>query len=160
MSSSERRSQELLEKLILDIKALVLLQPSDKALKEQIQAGIVRSNDESILKFVDSLQSVKKPGSSRLVVIALGELTFASLLVLVGAVALIPTVVGASTPADLVRYFADHLYGGIGNSPLSPYVSAIEFAIGAVLMLSAFYTLRQAAMNLKEAGLSIKSGEA
>jgi len=35
----------------------------------------------------------------------------------------------------------------------------VEFGVGILLMLSAFFALREAALNLKQAGLSVKSGE-
>jgi hypothetical protein len=35
----------------------------------------------------------------------------------------------------------------------------VEFIAGILLMLSAFYALREAAVNLKQAGLAIRSGE-
>ena len=159
MSSSEKRTEELLDKLILEIKALELLHGSDVELKARLEGRLVDSHDESVRKFVAALQAGAKPDTVRLMAIALGEMAFASLLILAGIVALVPTVIGINSPAGLVRYFAERAYGAIGASPLAQYVSFIEFAVGVLLMLSAFYTLRQAALNLKVAGLSIRSGE-
>ena len=83
----------------------------------------------------------------------------ASLLVVGGAIALVPTVVGASTLSSFVQYFAERASGTVGSSPLSPYVSFVDFGIGVLLMLSAFFALREAALNLKKAGLAVKTGE-
>jgi hypothetical protein len=160
LSSSERRGDELVERLILDVKALVLLQGSEAELKAKLEKKLVGSHDESVLRFVRALQTGSKPNTGRLLFVALGELVMASLLVLLGTMALVPTLTGVNTPAGLVQFFAEHFYGTLANTPLSPYLSVIEFAMGALLMLSAFYTLRLAAINLKEVGLTIRTGEA
>ncbi len=159
MSGSDERIDELLERLVLDIKAFVLLQGSDDQLRTRLQRGLSESRDESLRRFVGSLQSRRRPGSGRLLAIAMGELILASLLVVAGTVALIPTTVGLSSPQGLVNYFAGQLYGSLANSPLYQYTGFIEFVLGALLILSAFYTLRQAALDLKEMGLSVKTGE-
>lgn len=159
MSTTEKRTEELLERLVLEIKALVLLHGSDAELKERLRGKLVDSHDESIRRFVRAMQAVRPSETGRLLAMAAGELVLASLLVVAGTVVLLPTVVGINTPAGLIQYFAERVYGTVGASPLSQYVSFMEFALGAVLMLSAFYTLRQAALNLREAGLSIRSGE-
>lgn len=159
MSSGEKRTEELLDKLILDIKALVLLHGTDVELKARLEKKVARSNDQSVRRFVETLQTGRRPDTRRLIAVALGEFILASLLTLAGVIVLIPTMVGISTPDGLVQYFAQRFYGGIASSPLAPYVSFVEFAIGALLMLSALYTLRQAASDLKEAGLRVRHGE-
>jgi hypothetical protein len=159
LSASDERVEELLEKLVLDIKALVLLHGSDVDLKEMLQRELVESHDETLRKFVESLQSGKRPGTGRLVVMAAGELILASLLVLAGTVTLIPVMAGITSPQRLVDYFAGQINTPLAGSPLYPYAGLIEFAVGALLVLSAFYTLRQAALSLKEVGLTIKPGE-
>ena len=156
MSSSEKRNKELTDRLVLDIKALVLLQGSEGDLKTRLDRELVQSSDESVAKFVKALQKGEKPHSTGLILMALGELVLASLLVLSGTIVLVPTLIGINSPTDLLRYFAENTLNGLGNSPLGPYASLIAFILGAVLMLAAFYTLRQAALNLKETGLSIR----
>jgi hypothetical protein len=136
LSSSERVTDELLDRLILNIKSLMLLQGSEAELRAKLIVKLANSHDPSLRKFVDALQSGRLRHSVfPEVLIAVGELVFASLLVVAGTVVLVPT--------------ASH----------TPLVTFIEFVVGALLMLSAFYTLRQAALNLKEAGLTVISGE-
>lgn len=160
MSSSERRAEELLDKVVLEVKAMVLLEGSDSALKEKVQERLLDTHDESLRRFAKAMQSGRAKGSGHLVAVALGELVVASILVLAGAVVLLPTVSGINTPAGLVQYFAERAYGALGASPIAPYIPLVEFALGAVLMTSSFYALRQAALNLKEAGLAIEPGKA
>lgn len=159
MSASEKKADELMERVLLEIKAMVLLQGSDTELKSRLRTRLVESHDESLRRFVKALQGGRRRETGRLVVVALGELALASVLVLMGAVILLPAVAGIDTPAGLAKYFAEEVYGAIATSPLAQYVPLMQFVLGAVLMLSAFYTLRQAALSLKDAGLAIEPGE-
>lgn len=158
MSSSQKRTEDLADRLVLDIKALVLLQHSDDELKGVLERKLTDSHDESIGRFVKALQTGTRPQSRGLILMAAGQLALASSLVLAGTLVLVPTFLGIDSPAGLIQYFVANTYGAIGGSPLGRYVSLIEFALGALLMLSAFYVLRQAAHNLKESGLTIKPG--
>ncbi|MDA4121330.1 MAG: hypothetical protein OK404_02860 [Thaumarchaeota archaeon] len=159
MSSSEKKTEELLDKVILDVKAFVLLHGTDADLKTKLDRKLKDSQDESIRRFVNALQVGANPEPGRLFTIALGELILASFLVVAGILILVPIVVGVNTPAALIQYFAARAYGTMGASPLGQYVTFVQFAVGTMLMLSAFYSLRHGALHLKEMGLSIKSGE-
>lgn len=159
LSGSEKRTDELVDRLVLDIKALELLHGSEGELKSRLDRELLGSHDESIARFVDALQKGETPGSRGLVLMALGQLVLASLLVVAATVVLVPTFVGISSPQALLQYFAQDAYSALGGSPISQYVPLMEFALGAVLMLSAFYSLRQAALNLKRSGMSIRPGE-
>ncbi len=159
MSGSEKRTEELLDRIVLEIKALALLHGSDEELRARLRQKIIDSQDDSIRRFTQALQSRPRQNSMHLFLIAFGEILFASLLVLAGTVALIPSLLGVNTPAGLTQFFAERAGAAIGSSPLAQYISFLEFVVGALLVLSALYTLRQAALNLKEAGLSVRSGE-
>ena len=158
MASDEARTEELLDRLILEIKAVALLYGSEEELRERLQGRIMESHDESVRKFVMALQA--RPGETRgRVALALGELLTAAILVVAGAVVLIPTVAGVDTLSGLAQYFAERTSGTLVTSPLSPYLTFMEFAVGTVLLLSAFFALREAALNLRRAGLTVRSGE-
>lgn len=149
-----------MDRLFLEIKAISLLYGSETELRAKLEGKLTQSHDESVRRFIRVLQSQRPPETGRLIGIALGELLMASLLVIAGAVVLFPTVVGINTLSGLVQYFTERTSGTLGGSILSQYLSLIEFAIGLLLMLSAFFSLREAALNLKQAGLAIKPGEA
>jgi len=160
LSSSEAQTDDLLDRLILEMKAIALLHGSDAELRERMGTRLIDSHDEGVRRFVRALQTESRAETGRLLAIAVGELVMASLLVVAGTVVLVPTVAGVGTLAGLVQYLAERA-GGVGaGSPLSPYISFIEFVLGVVLVLSAFFALREAASNLKRVGLSVKSGEA
>ncbi len=159
LSSSETKADDLLDRLILEVKAVTLLYASDAELREHLDSKFADSHDEGVRRFVKALQGGLRMDTRRLLAIAVGELVMASLLVVAGTIVLVPTVTGVSSLAGLAQYLAERVgEAGIG-SPLSPYISFIEFALGVVLVLSAFFALREAAANLKEVGLAVKSGE-
>ena len=148
----------MLDRLLLEAKGISLLLGSDAELRSALASRLIESHDESVRRFVKAMQTKKPAETGRLLVIALGELVMASLLVLAGTVILIPTIVGVNSYASLVQYFTE-ASGVLGDSPLSQYLSFIEFGLGVVLMLTAFFSLREAAQNLKQAGLSVRPGE-
>jgi hypothetical protein len=159
MTSDEARTEDLLDRLILEIKAISLLYGSEEELRERVGAKIIESHDENVRKFARALQSRGAEEARGRLALALGELLTAAILVVAGVVVLVPTVGGVNTLSSLVQYFAERTSGTLGTSPLSPYLTFMEFAVGVVLLLSAFFALREAAGNLRRAGLAVKPGE-
>jgi len=159
LTADESGAEDLLDRLVLDIKAISLLYGSETELRDKLGSKVTESNDESIRRFVKALQTEGQVQTGRRLALALGELLTAAILVVAGAVVLVPTVVGVNTLSSLVQYFAERTSGAVGTSPLSPFLSFMEFGVGVVLLLAAFFSLREAALNLKQAGLAVKSGE-
>jgi len=159
LTADESGAEDLLDRLVLEIKAISLLYGSEAELRDRLGSKVTESNDESIRRFVKALQTEGPVQTGRRLALALGELLTAAILVVAGAVVLVPTVVGLNTLSSLAQYFAERTSGAVGTSPLSPYLSFMEFGVGVVLLLAAFFSLREAALNLKQAGLAVKSGE-
>jgi len=159
LTVNDDRSDDLLDKLVLDVKAFVLLHGSDADLRSRLENRILNSHDESMQRFVSSLQAAHKPDTFRLAFIALGELLLASLLIVAGTVALAPNLAGASSPQAVLNYFVSQVSSSVSNSPLYSIASLMAFLVGIALLLSAFYSLRQAALNIREMGLLLKQGE-
>ena len=159
MANDETQKENLLDRLVLDIKAATLLYGSESDLRDDLHTKIAGSHDQSVQEFVKALQLERPSRAGKLLAIALGELVMTSILVVAGAVVLVPTAMGLNTVGSLAQYYASRVNGSISASPLSPYISFVEFAIGVLLVLSAFFALREAASNLKEAGFTARSGE-
>lgn len=138
---------------------MALLYQSEEELRDRIKEKIIESDDENVKRFVRTLQSAGPAESRGRLALALGELLTAAILVIAGVVVLVPTVAGVGTLSSLVQYFAERTSGTVGTSPLSPYLTFMEFVVGAVLLLSSFFALREAALNLRRAGLAVKTGE-
>ena len=159
LAASDDQSEDLLDRLVLQVKAFSLLYGSEGELRERLEGRLLESNDEAVRRFVKALQTGGQGQTGRLVAIALGELLFASLLVVAGTVVLVPAVTGVNTLQGLVQFFAVRAGSSPVGSLLTPYLPSVEFAIGVLLVVSAFFSLREAAANLKQAGIVVKSGE-
>ena len=151
MASRTSSSDEVLSRLFLDIKALMLLYGSEGTLPAATTEKIVSSHDEQISAFVAAISaSAKKTSGGRsLLIIALSEMILASIFAVVGLAILAPSIVGFSSQTQLVAYFHQIIDAISVQSLSSPIIPTAEFVIAVVLLIGAFYNLRMAATNLK-----------
>jgi hypothetical protein len=151
MATRTTPSDELVSRLLLDIKALMLLDGTGGTLPAAVRERIVSSHDEQVSAFVSEIGSTsKKPmGARSSLLIALSDMVLASILAVVGLALLAPSIVGFSSPTQLVAYF-DQIISAISVHSLSnPVIPATEFVMAVLLLIGAFYNLRIAANNLK-----------
>jgi hypothetical protein len=152
MASRTSSSDEVLSRLFLDIKALMLLSGSQGTLSDTVIQKIISSHDEQISAFVAELNvaSTKKTSGGRSTLfISLSEMILAAILAVVGLATLAPSIVGFSSQTQLVAYF-DQIVTGISVGSLSsPVIPAAEFIMAVLLLIGAFYNLRIAAENLR-----------
>lgn len=147
--------EDIINRLILDAKALVLLSESDEKLVTFLRENILHSHDEQVAKFVSLMRPVKNSESiSARLMIAIGELVLASFLIFVGLSVLAPSLMGLQSPNQLLAYFSE-LVSGISATALSnPIIPVLDFIFSFLLLFGSFYLLRHASVDLKEAGLS------
>ncbi len=149
-ASSPSSTEEILTRLVLDIKALMLLSSSDPSLAHEIEERIASSHDEQIVAFANLISSKKKPESGRaFLFIALGEMVFASILSVLGLALLAPSVAGLSSSNQLQSYFTEIVSKTSSSTFSNPLIPVGAFILAVLLLLSAFYNLRIAAANLK-----------
>jgi hypothetical protein len=149
MASATSSTDEAMSRLLLDIKALMLLSGSDKTIEPLLKEKIVSSHDEQIASFVSMLSSRKPESGWSSLLIAVSEMVFAAILAVAGLALLAPSIVGFSSPNQLSFYFSQ-IVGAISPTSLSnPVIPAGEFVIAVLLLVGAFYNLRIAANNLK-----------
>ena len=153
MNQTEERQDMLVSKLILDIKALSLLHPSDLDLRSAVTEKVLSSSDDQVKRFVSSLKARKPQGGRSGIIIAVGELLLASFLMVAGVVMIAPLLVGGSTPDSLLRYFSSEI-GQVTTSPsFLPIIPELVVLLAALLLISAVYALRRASLTLREEGL-------
>lgn len=146
---------DILNRLILDVKALVLLSENDDSLLKAAQEGVINSHDEQVAKFVSLIQPAKKRESARgKFVTALGELILASFLTILGLSLLAPSLMGLKSPEQLLSYFAEIVNGISASSQSNPIIPALDFVFALLLLMGSFYLLRHASSDLKDANLS------
>ena len=155
MSKKNVQSDEIVNKLILDIKALVLLSENDAQLSRAVQENIVGSHDEQVSRFMSSIQPTGNTGSrGGQFLAALGELVLACFLTIAGLSLLAPSLMGIQSPVQLLSYFTEIVSGISANSLSNPLIPVLDFLFALMLLLGSFYLLRHASVDLKHAGLS------
>ncbi|MHB1867741.1 MAG: hypothetical protein ACYCPP_02205 [Nitrososphaerales archaeon] len=155
MSKKDDKSDEIVDKLILDIKALVLLSENDAQLSRTVQENIVGSHDEQVSRFMSSIQPTGNTGSrGGQFMAALGELVLACFLTIAGLSLLAPSLMGIQSPVRLLSYFTEIVSGISANSLSNPLIPVLDFLFALMLLLGSFYLLRHASVDLKHAGLS------
>ena len=146
---------ELLSRLKLDVKALTLLYGSDSGLKGALDKAFTDSGDPELARFVDLLQRGRKRGAGGSMLISLGELVLASFLTILGIAAFVPSLVGILTPHQLIDYLSSAMAPSIDSGPLYVGAPVLDFLFAFILVLSAFYTLRQASRDIRESSLAL-----
>lgn len=144
-----------MDRLMLDIKALVLLSESDTDLSRTVHDNIMTSHDEQVSKFVSLIRPSENTESARgQFLTALGELVLAAFLAIVGLSLLAPSLMGIKSPSDLLSYFTQVINGISAASLSNPIIPFLDFLFALLLLLGSFYLLRHASIDLKQAGLS------
>jgi hypothetical protein len=158
LSKAERAGDEVVARLKLDVKALTLLYESDSDLRPVLERSLLESQDDYVERFVALLQSSRASEDGGNLPVALGEIVLASFLTIAGLAAFVPVMVGLSTPQQWLDYFSRALVPSFANGPLYFGVPFLDFVFAAMLLLGAFYSLRRAGRNLKNAGMILEPG--
>jgi len=157
MSLDANQGDELVSKLKLDVKAISLIYGSDATLKEILDGAFTNSGDDDMLRFAGLLQSKRRPGGGGPLLISVGEIILASFLTILGIAAFVPSLIGLVTPHQFLDYFSRALAPSLNSGPLYVAAPAVNFVFAAVIMLCAFYTLRQASQNIKDSGAAFET---
>ncbi len=157
MSTDEKGGGEVVSRLTLDIKALTLLYETDEELRPIIEKSLLEAQDEHVMRFVSLLQKGRPPEREGSIPVAVGEMVLASFLTIVGLAAFVPVVTGITTPQQWLDYFSNAIAPSFSSGPLYQGAPLLDFAFATLLLLGAFYSLRSASRNLKQAGLVAES---
>jgi hypothetical protein len=141
--------EQISNKLLLDIKALVLLTGSEEALRRIIRSQFAGSHDDQIRMFSSLLGAERPSGAKSLFFSSLGQLVLASFLIIAGLVTLAPGLLGLTSPAQIVNYFVQALQAFSVKPLADPLLPLIDFLLAVGLLLSAFSTLRLASSAIK-----------
>jgi len=158
LNKDEKAADEVVARLKLDVKALTLLYESDADLRPVLERSLLESQDGYVTRFVSLLQSRRPSEDDGNLPMALGEIVLASFLTIVGLAAFVPVMAGMSTPQQLLGYLSNAVGTSSTTGPLYFGVPLLDFIFSAMLLLGAFYSLRRAAKNLKNAGMILEPG--
>ncbi len=154
MSHDDAEDRELLEivdRLILDVKALVLLSRSEAKLRSLVSEKLIGAADDDVRGFIQLLMSEgssNRPGALRM----LGELLLSAMFIVAGIVVLAPIVSGG--PSSLSGYFDGAGATGFLGAVISHIYAPIAVILGLLLVVGALYTLRDAAEEARRRGLA------
>lgn len=148
----ESPTDSIVNQLVLNVKALMLLGESKESIERVVNDKLSSSHDEQIQEFVSILQREKaKKGSSKAYILtAAGELILASFLIIAGLTTILPSVVGLSSPEQLVSFIGQITSSVSVQTLRNPIIPAMELLLAIGLLLGAFHTVRIAALHLGE----------
>jgi uncharacterized membrane protein len=140
-------------KLVLDMKAVGLLHPSESELRSALETSILDSKDEQVRRVVDSMGIGKTNGRTGSVVVAVGELILASFLMVSGLLAISALFSGGASSNYIVQFFSSSVNDAVATSPMRQALPVLELTFSILLLLSSLFALRRASATLKKAGL-------
>jgi len=158
LNKDEKAADEVVARLKLDVKALTLLYESDADLRPVLERSLLESQDGYVTRFVGLLQSRRQSEEGGNLPVALGEIVLASFLTILGLAAFVPVMAGLSTSQQWLGYFSSALAPSFTKGSLYSGIPLLDFVFSAMLLLGAFYSLRRAAKNLKNAGMILEPG--
>jgi ABC-type uncharacterized transport system YnjBCD permease subunit len=123
-----------------------------------LERSILESQEGYMIRFLGLLQSKRPSEEGGNLPVALGEIVLASFLTILGLAAFVPVLANLSTPQQWLSYFSSAVGPSFTNGPLYLGAPLLDFVFSAVLLLGAFYSLRRASKNLKNAGMILESG--
>ncbi len=159
MSADEKAQDEVVSRLLLDIRALALLHESDEELRPLVERSFLESQDDYVRRFVGMLQRGQKSEGGGSFPMAVGQVVLASFLTIIGLAAFVPIMAGLDTPQQWFSYVSNSLASSFASGPLYEGAPILDFAFALLLLLGAFYTLRQASKNLKRTTLAPQTSE-
>lgn len=155
MADKEDPLDPIMERLFLDVKSIMILGRNDPQVQNDMRRRIFDSYDEDVVNFREIIQKGKVVDFRNLFFMALGEIVFSALLLLIGLNLLIPSIFSVANPSKIVDYFKNFVITYSNSIGFFDIIIIVDFLISILMLVSAFYMLRQASGNLKEAGLLV-----
>jgi len=149
--SGERELLETVDRLILDVKAPVLLSRSEAKLRSLVSEKLIRAADDDVRGFIQLVVSEgtsNRPGTLRM----LGELLLSAMFIVTGIVLLAPVAIGG--PASLRGYFEGAGPSGLLGGLIGHIYAPITVVLGLLLVAGALIILRDAAEAARRRGLA------
>ena len=147
--------EEFVDKLSLDVKAVMLIAKTDPDVITIIDKKINQSVDSDMQDFRKIVQRSKEVKILGSVLISIGEIALASMLTISGVGIMFPTLLGSLSPGSIVRYFSAFDLDIFDLGYTGSLVLFVNYAFSVILLASAFYILRKVSDELSEAGLKV-----
>ncbi|MCL4314724.1 MAG: hypothetical protein M1454_03260 [Candidatus Thermoplasmatota archaeon] len=148
----ERSFDELIDTVVIDIKALMLLMEKKSDFYNQIRKKFTESGERDVRLFTEIISKDRELRKGRTIIISTGELLLSAFLILFGISVAIPSLEGINTFNTLVSFYTGTLYYFHGFLSVS-VILIVDLILSVLLLIAAFYTIREAAIRIREAGL-------
>jgi len=148
-----------MDEVILGIKGLMLLKQSDIQIQTLLHERLINSHDEEIKGFLGLLTNPPSKRGRGSLGTAVGEMLLAAVLILAGVATIAPVVIGLNTPQALIQYIGQLTVTVVSQQGLYFVVELVDLILSIALLTAAFYALRRAAQDLKDAGVSVALSE-
>lgn len=155
MADKEEPLDPIMERLFLDIKSIMILGRNDAQVQNDMRRRIFDSYDEDVANFRELIQKGKPLEFKNLFFMATREIIFSALLLLIGLNLLIPSIFSVADPSRILDYFKNFVITYSNSTGFFDIIIIVDFFISILMLVSAFYMLKQASGNLKEAGLLV-----
>lgn len=145
----------IVDKLLLDIKAMVLLSSTVQNSREIIRQRFRESPDDEVKTFVEIVASETKTRFMENFLIAAGEFVLSAFLLYFGLILSVPVFLYKGKSTLVLSYFQS-----LESSVFSSYgtytaVIVVDLLLSALLLVSSFYALRMASREISRLGLHI-----
>lgn len=145
----------IVNKLLLDIKAMVLLSSTVPNSRERVRKSFQNSPDDEVKTFVEIVSTERKPRYIENVAMAAGEFVLSAFLLYFGFVLSVPVFLYQGNKSMIMTYFQSlesTVYASFGT-----YIAliAVDLLMSALLLVSSFYSLRVASREISKLGLQI-----
>lgn len=148
----KRSFEELIDATVIDIKALMLLMEKKSDFYNQIRRKFAESGERDIRLFTEIISREKDLRKGRTIIISTGELLLSAFLILFGISVAIPSLEGINSFNALISFYTGTQYYFHGFVSVA-LILLIDLILSVLLLISAFYTIREAAIRIREAGL-------
>ncbi|MEM0158556.1 MAG: hypothetical protein QXV22_02695 [Thermoplasmataceae archaeon] len=146
---------DLLDRLRLDIEAVMALSKSSPEYNSRLLNRVIKSTDLGVRSFNSLVASVTRTSVKGLFMVAAGEFILSGFLIFIGFSVMIPAFFVYSQPRFIISYF----YSTILTANLTSFdltvASVIVFLLAILLLISAFVVIRMASEALKNAGFTV-----
>jgi hypothetical protein len=156
LRKTEKDLESYADRLILNIKALVLLKSSQSELQKIVEKKLLNSHDDDVREFLKLLKNSEKGRS--FIVSALGEIVLSCILVFVGVLLIMPVLVDINSVSAFASYLETLATLALSKPVLFPAFLFLDFTLSLVLIASAAALLRRVARELRQAGFEVVEG--
>lgn len=146
----------LVNQAFLDVKAMMILSSTVQDPDTLIKKKFIESPDEDIRNFRMMLSESTPTRQNVVFVMGIGEMILAVFLSIFGLIFSIPAVLGYDSVTTVGNYFQGVQNALYQLSSSYPITAFLDFVVAVLLLVAAFFSLKQAAYELKRVGLRIQ----